>query len=73
MKKLALTMGVIILASCCLAEFPTVTQQDIETNDNRLKGPIDKSKQGELTIGSINVRNLGARKRCLKDFRCSQA
>ncbi|MCK4659904.1 MAG: hypothetical protein KAV82_10325 [Phycisphaerae bacterium] len=68
MKRIVVVLSVILLAGWCLAAFPVVDQGDVQPNDNRLKGPIDESKQGELTLASFNIRNLAARKRCLKDF-----
>ena len=50
------------------AEFPKVERGDLEQNDSRLAGPIDRSKEGELTIASINVRNLGDKRRGFPDF-----
>ena len=58
----------LFFSSATFAEFPQVTQRNFTSDDRRLDDPIDVSNQDELTITSFNIRNLAARKRCLKDF-----
>ena len=50
------------------AQFPVIEQGDIQPNDRDLGNAIDRSKTGELTIVSFNVRNLGATERTLQDL-----
>ena len=72
MKRLTICLFFILLFSHTShsneTSFPEIVQGDIQPNDERLGKPIGKSKQGEVTIASFNIRNLGARKRSLKDF-----
>ncbi len=56
------------MAHSSWAQFPTVSQGDVQPNDKRLGDPIGESKEGELTIASFNIRNLGNQKRSLNDF-----
>ncbi|MCP5108434.1 MAG: hypothetical protein GY950_33920 [bacterium] len=68
MKRFILIISILFLFHCAFAEFPVVKQGDVVPNDKRLGKPIGESKQGELTIASFNVRNLGSRSRSIKDF-----
>lgn len=62
---------VLALVACTArvrGEFPKIERGDIEQNDERLAGPIDRSKAGEMTIASMNVRNWGDKRRGFRDF-----
>ncbi|WP_089717857.1 endonuclease/exonuclease/phosphatase family protein [Candidatus Entotheonella palauensis] len=68
MTPIMILCSILFSLTTAWADFPVIDQLDVVPNDPRLKGPIDVSKPGELTIASFNVRNLGSRQRSLKDF-----
>ena len=67
-NRLALAVLALVLSATALADFPVIDMGNIKPNDPKMRKPIDKSKEGELTIVSYNIRNLGSRRRSLKDF-----
>lgn len=68
MKKFIFIISILLVGGFSYAEFPVITKGDISPIDHKLGKAIDKSKQGELTLASFNIRNLGARQRSLKDY-----
>lgn len=50
------------------AQFPIINPEITEQVKKSLKKGIDTSKNGELTLASFNIRNLGNTQRSLKDF-----
>ncbi len=68
-KQIAIaTFALLLCVGATSAEFPKIERGNIEQNDSRLAAPIDRSKEGELTIASINVRNWGNKQRGFRDF-----
>jgi endonuclease/exonuclease/phosphatase family metal-dependent hydrolase len=49
-------------------QFPTIAQGDVVPGDDRLTKAIGESKDGELTIASFNIRNLGRDSRSYNDY-----
>ncbi|MDJ0835715.1 MAG: hypothetical protein QNK37_04315 [Acidobacteriota bacterium] len=50
------------------ATFPDIDTGDLKPNDERFGDPIGETKDGELTIASFNIRNMGNKQRSLDDF-----
>lgn len=58
----------VFLSLPCMAQFPKVVQGDFQSNDSRFAKPVPASKNGELTVVSFNIRNLGARGRGIANY-----
>ncbi len=71
-KRMSVFGGMAILVSALVVmplqaiEHPE--QGDVVSNDNRLGKAIPASENGELTVVSFNVRNMGSRSRSIKDY-----
>lgn len=68
MRFILMIIGILLLFIDGPAEFPEIDRGNIKPNDQRLSQAIEKSKSGELTIASFNIRNLGTQQRGIKDF-----
>jgi len=68
MKKLSLLVIIFLLTITCFPQFPVISRGDVNPGDRRLARYMDESIQGEITIVSFNIRNLGDRKRSFKDY-----
>jgi endonuclease/exonuclease/phosphatase family metal-dependent hydrolase len=66
--KAVLAFVLCLLCVTIEGQFPVIDAGNIEPGDSRLASWIDESEQGELTIASFNVRNLGDRNRSFSDY-----
>lgn len=69
-KKTGLTISLVLSFFLCVnlqAQTPTLNTNNLTVNSAALRS-IDKSKEGELTIASMNVRDMVGRKRTLLNY-----